>query len=131
MIFQRIEAAVIFLATVYYYHYLHFNVWLFVLFLFSIDIFMLGYIKNNKFGAYIYNFGHNMMVPLFLLIFGTMDSNRLLLAIGLIWLAHIGWDRAFGYGLKFESGFKDTHLGNLGGKKTKKFKKVDNNLTNQ
>ncbi|MGQ7476239.1 DUF4260 family protein [Streptococcus suis] len=36
------------------------------------------------------------------------------MASGLIWLAHIGWDRAFGYGLKYESGFKHTHLGDLG-----------------
>jgi hypothetical protein len=30
--------------------------------------------------------------------------------IGLIWTAHIGVDRAIGYGLKYRSGFKDTHL---------------------
>ena len=33
------------------------------------------------------------------------------LALGLIWLAHIGFDRALGYGLKSASGFRDTHLG--------------------
>jgi hypothetical protein len=30
--------------------------------------------------------------------------------IGLIWLAHIGIDRAPGYGLKYPSAFTDTHL---------------------
>jgi len=30
--------------------------------------------------------------------------------IALVWLAHIGFDRFFGYGLKYPTGFKDTHL---------------------
>ncbi|MDU3890869.1 MAG: DUF4260 family protein [Serratia liquefaciens] len=34
----------------------------------------------------------------------------------LIWGAHIGFDRALGYGLKYASGFADTHLGGLGRK---------------
>ena len=32
------------------------------------------------------------------------------LKLALIWLTHIGVDRAVGYGLKYPSGFKDTHL---------------------
>jgi hypothetical protein len=31
-------------------------------------------------------------------------------AVALIWVTHIGVDRAIGYGLKYPSGFKDTHL---------------------
>jgi hypothetical protein len=30
--------------------------------------------------------------------------------VTLIWIAHIGVDRALGYGLKYPSSFKDTHL---------------------
>jgi hypothetical protein len=30
--------------------------------------------------------------------------------LGLIWFAHIGVVRAIGYGLKYPTGFKDTHL---------------------
>jgi hypothetical protein len=33
---------------------------------------------------------------------------------GLIWIAHIGFDRALGYGLKYPTGFGDTHLGRIG-----------------
>ncbi|MEH7648941.1 DUF4260 family protein, partial [Bacillus toyonensis] len=33
--------------------------------------------------------------------------------IGLIWIAHIGMDRMFGYGLKYETDFKDTHIQRL------------------
>lgn len=114
ILFQRIEAGFIFIASIYFYHYLHFNIWLFILFLFSIDIFMLGYLKNNKIGSYVYNLGHSMITPSIFLVVGTAGSYRLLLAIGLIWLAHIYLDRAFGFGLKYESGFTQTHLGNLG-----------------
>ena len=34
--------------------------------------------------------------------------------LGLIWCAHIGFDRALGYGLKYASGFAATHLGRIG-----------------
>ncbi|AIM07305.1 hypothetical protein BAHan_3779 [Bacillus anthracis] len=33
--------------------------------------------------------------------------------IGLIWTAHIGMDRMFGYGLKYETEFKGTHIQRL------------------
>jgi hypothetical protein len=35
----------------------------------------------------------------------------MLLSIALIWVAHIGFDRALGYGLKYATAFKHTHLG--------------------
>jgi Domain of unknown function (DUF4260) len=40
--------------------------------------------------------------------------NYIVLATALIWLAHIGFDRALGYGLKYEVGFSFTHLGRVG-----------------
>jgi len=43
----------------------------------------------------------------------ALDS-PLTLSIALIWLAHIGIDRALGYGLKYETGFTYTHLGRIG-----------------
>jgi hypothetical protein len=35
-------------------------------------------------------------------------------SVALIWLAHIGFDRALGYGLKYKAGFGFTHLGRIG-----------------
>ena len=32
----------------------------------------------------------------------------------MIWCAHIGFDRALGYGLKSAAGFEFTHLGRIG-----------------
>lgn len=114
--FQRIEAACIFAASLYFYILLGFPILWFVILLFSVDIFMLGYFINKSVGAYIYNIGHSGIIPTALLIIGSFISSPLLLASGLVWAAHIGWDRAFGYGLKFASGFNDTHLGHLGHK---------------
>jgi hypothetical protein len=116
--FQRIEAVFVFFASLYFYHRLHFMLWLFVVFLFSVDICMVGYLKDNKIGAYVYNFGHSLIAPSILLVIGTMDSQRVLLAMGLIWIAHVGLDRALGYGLKYENGFTHTHLGIIGKNKS-------------
>jgi hypothetical protein len=41
-------------------------------------------------------------------------AEPLILSIAMIWLAHIGFDRALGYGLKYASGFSSTHLGRIG-----------------
>jgi len=35
-------------------------------------------------------------------------------AISLIWGAHIGIDRAVGYGLRYPASFENTHLGAVG-----------------
>jgi hypothetical protein len=41
-------------------------------------------------------------------------NRPLALSIAMIWLAHIGMDRALGYGLKYFGGFGFTHLGRIG-----------------
>jgi hypothetical protein len=45
---------------------------------------------------------------------GFVSADSLVLSIAMIWLAHIGLDRALGYGLKYEAGFSFTHLGRIG-----------------
>ena len=34
-------------------------------------------------------------------------------AVRIIWLGHVGWDRNFGYGHKYDGDFKHTHVGTL------------------
>lgn len=110
---QKLEALAIFLAALYFYLKLGFPIIWFIVLLLSIDIFMLGYVVNNKLGARVYNFGHIFLLPLGLLIASASFHWHAALGFSLIWLAHIGMDRTLGYGLKLDSGFKDTHLGKL------------------
>lgn len=113
IVLQRIEGVAIFAASILFYINLDFNVvWFFVLLLVP-DIFMLGYLKDKKIGARVYNLGHTLTIPIIATIAGFSLDSAILLGGGLIWTAHVGMDRAFGYGLKTEKGFKHTHLGDL------------------
>ena len=87
--------------------------WFLVLFLVP-DISMLGYLAGKKTGAHLYNLGHSYVGPAALLITGT-QLYPTLTPYALIWIAHIGIDRVLGFGLKQTTGFKDTHLGRVGG----------------
>lgn len=78
------------------------------------DISMAGYLLGRKAGALTYNIGHWYAGPLALLSVGLVGSIPRMLAIGLIWAAHIGFDRALGYGLKYSDGFGFSHLGRIG-----------------
>jgi hypothetical protein len=56
------------------------------------------------------------MLPVALMTLGFALPEPLTLSIAMIWLAHIGFDRALGYGLKYQAGFGFTHLGRIGRK---------------
>jgi hypothetical protein len=49
-----------------------------------------------------------------LMVTGFALASPLVLSIAMIWMAHIGIDRALGYGLKYSAGFTFTHLGRIG-----------------
>nr|WP_093336912.1 DUF4260 domain-containing protein [Salibacterium halotolerans] len=106
----HVEGAVVLGISLYLYS-LHGNSWvLFALLLLSPDLAMLGYAAGNKAGAVIYNVFHTYSLPLVLIAAGMLLAQPLLPALGLIWTAHIGMDRAVGYGLKYPAGFKKSHL---------------------
>jgi hypothetical protein len=71
---------------------------------------MFGYLINPSIGATSYNLVHTVTLPILLLCGAVLFTNMLLLAVGTIWFVHIGADRALGYGLKYATGFGDTHL---------------------
>ena len=89
------------------------NWWLFALLLLAPDLAALGYLVGNRVGAATYNLAHTYVLPLALLGYGLWGASPLALSLALIWLAHIGMDRAVGYGLKYATAFKDTHLGRV------------------
>lgn len=110
----RIEGAALLVASVAAYQLVDGSWLLFVLLLLAPDIAMAGYLAGPVIGALCYNAAHLTVWPLGLVMGGFMLDAPLAVALGLIWLAHIGLDRALGYGLKLPSGFQDTHLGRIG-----------------
>lgn len=86
----------------------------FVLFFLAPDISFLGYLAGPKAGAVSYNLAHSYAGALACLAAGEVLSTPVLLCAGIIWCAHIGFDRALGYGFKYASGFGFTHLGRVG-----------------
>jgi hypothetical protein len=71
---------------------------------------MLGYLVNKSLGATIYNIGHTYITSAVILAFGLMFQNNLFILGAIILIAHISMDRTIGYGLKYKTNFKDTHL---------------------
>ncbi len=61
----------------------------------------------------LYNLVHTEVLPVALALFGWLSDSPLLLQLALIWLVHIGMDRMLGFGLKYATAFKDTHLGRV------------------
>jgi hypothetical protein len=78
------------------------------------DLSFAGYLAGPRFGALAYNAAHTTVGPLALAAAGTALAQPIMIAVALIWLAHVGFDRALGYGLKYARGFGFTHLGRIG-----------------
>ena len=78
------------------------------------DLSFLGYLAGARVGAVAYNTAHATLLPLLLGAFGAAFGQPLAIQLALIWLAHVGFDRALGYGLKYGTGFGFTHLGRIG-----------------
>ena len=74
------------------------------------DLSMLGYLAGPQVGAAIYNTFHTYAMPAVVGALGMIFASPLMVAVALIWFAHIGMDRTVGYGLKYPSSIKDTHL---------------------
>src|SRR5262245_45909763 len=76
---------------------------------------MLLYAYGRRSGAAAYSVMHSVTGPLILCAAAAVGwAPPSALPLAFIWGAHVGFDRALGYGLKYGSGFADTHLGQLG-----------------
>jgi len=88
--------------------------WIYVILFLAPDISFVGYLDSPRTGAALYNAAHSYMAPILLMAVGMALSAPLIMSLAMIWLAHIGIDRALGYGLKYAAGFGFTHLGRIG-----------------
>ncbi|MGB1285381.1 MAG: DUF4260 domain-containing protein [Aggregatilineales bacterium] len=112
-ILLHLEGAAVLLTALVLYSQ-HSGDWLvFALLLFVPDVSMVGYLMNKKMGAMLYNGVHTYPVPLVIIGTGLALTQPMIMSVGLILLAHIGIDRMVGYGLKYETDFKDTHMGRI------------------
>lgn len=89
--------------------------WLYLILFFAPDLGMIGYLAGPKVGAAVYNTLHLYGLGLLLAVTGLLVFGNVFYAnLGLLWMAHIGFDRMLGYGLKEPTAFTDTHLGKIG-----------------
>lgn len=110
----RLEGAALFTAAVFIYWQNGASWWLFALLFLAPDLSFLGYLGGPRIGAIVYNAAHTLIGPLALALLGLLLPVAGLVAAALIWIAHIGFDRLLGYGLKYGAGFGYTHLGRIG-----------------
>ena len=106
----KFEEASLLFASVFAYHHIHASWLLFAILFLTPDLFMLGYVINPHIGSATYNLAHTVTLPVTLALIAYTTHHETLTAIALIWIAHIAIDRLLGYGLKYPTHFKDTHL---------------------
>lgn len=106
----------LFVLSIYLFSLLDYSWWWFPALLLLPDASMISYAFGNKVGAIFYNIFHHQGIAVMVYLSGIYLDNEVLQLIGIIFFAHSVMDRFFGYGLKYFSGFKDTHLGKMGQK---------------
>ena len=110
----RLEGLVLFIGMTLLYYIWDGSWWIYVLLFFMPDLSFAGYLGGPRTGALVYNAAHSYLAPVAMMTGGFATASPLILSIAMIWLAHIGFDRALGYGLKYATGFSFTHLGRIG-----------------
>ena len=110
----RAEGAALLVAATLLYRQTGASWWLFAVLFLAPDLSFLGYLAGPRVGAISYNVAHTLVGPIALAIAGLVLPATMALALALIWVAHIGFDRLLGYGLKYAAGFGFTHLGRIG-----------------
>jgi hypothetical protein len=85
--------------------------WIFlVLLILAPDLAIIAYAGGPRVGAAAYDAVHTYVPPVALGVVGVLSETSIATQLALIWFAHIGMDRALGYGLKYPTHFKDSHL---------------------
>lgn len=113
---QRLEGALLFAAGLALFWQARgaLPLWAAVLVFFAPDLSFFSYLAGPRVGAFCYNAVHIYGFGAALVVIGLIGPVPLLAALGALWLAHSGFDRVLGYGLKSPEGFGVTHLGRIG-----------------
>jgi len=113
-IWLRLEGLAVFAASLLAYQYFALPWPWFLVFFLAPDLAMLAYFVGPRAGAWAYNLTHTYAIAAPVLIGGLVTEQWTVFATGVMHCAHIGFDRALGYGLKSSEGFRHTHLGPIG-----------------
>ncbi len=109
----KLEELLMFLLSIYLFSFLDYAWWIYLVFILTPDIGMLGYLVSTNLGAMLYNIFHHKGVAIVIGFLGFWWAIVELQLAGIILFGHASMDRIFGYGLKYNDNFKHTHLGNL------------------
>ena len=106
----RLEGAAVFISAIFLYFIQGASGLWFVVLVFAPDLSMVGYLINPRVGSFMYNAFHTYALPTALIAMAFAARWTPGIHLALIWFTHIGMDRMLGYGLKYPTAFKDTHL---------------------
>lgn len=109
-IMLSLEGLIVLMSSIVAYWYIGGNGWLFIALLLVPDLTFIVYMMNQFIGTVAYNIVHTYTLPLILLTLALVVGWQMGIMLSLIWFAHIGMDRTIGYGLKYQTAFKDTHM---------------------
>jgi len=107
----RAEGVVLLTAALAAFAATHQPWWLVAVLALAPDLAALGLLAGRRVGAAAYNLTHAAPLPAAVVALGVAGHHPLVLALGLVGLAHIGMDRCLGYGLKYPDDPGHTHLG--------------------
>ena len=106
----RLEGLVVFAGAVVLYVDASYSIVAFAALFLAPDLSFLGYLAGRRSGSVIYNAVHTYVGPVALGVAGVLTDTDVAVQVALIWIAHIGVDRALGFGLRYPTDSKDTHL---------------------
>jgi hypothetical protein len=106
----RVEGLAVAAGALALYFHLGFGWVLLVVLALAPDLSAIGYALGPRVGAVAYDVAHCEALPVALGVGGVLAGSERPIQLALVWLTHIGVGRAVGYGLKYPTAFKDTHL---------------------
>ena len=109
-IWLLLEGLTLFVGSLVAFSTTHQSWWLVLLVLLVPDVFAVGYAFGTRIGAHLYNVAHATPLPALVVGIGWWQDRSIVLALGIIWFAHIGMDRMLTFGLKYPDNSHHTHL---------------------
>lgn len=110
----KLEELLLFGLALFLFSELDYGWGLYALLFLAPDLSMLGYLGGPRVGAWTYNLIHHKGLAVAAYVLGYLLATPWLMFAGTILLGHSSLDRVFGYGLKHEDAFQNTHLGRIG-----------------